>query len=311
MRFHVIMWKTLRDLFSVKRTVPFLIGVMIVPFIASLILSNEDVGGLAKMTIAMQNQTVMGFFIVLSFMWMAGIPLVILTGVTCGDFIAKEDEEGTLLLLVSKPVARTEIVIGKFLAFMVSTVLIQLLVMLLSALVMLSILGIDIYVFNNMLSLIPNLFMYSIFVAFIFGAIATALSAIYKSRSKSMLTIAGIAILMIFGLMVVRGWVGDYYEYYNIYHMDVNYHLGNSYIMFVESAGIRMVPMIQGAMGEFTGTYDMASISEIYDMDIGAMPPQLKPKSYYTPMASMLIWLGIAVAMLLLGIVKFNRKEIS
>ena len=311
MRFHVITLKTLRDLFSVKRNIPFLIAVMIVPFIASAMFANEEMGGLAKMTLGMQNQTVIGMFIVLSFMWMAGIPLVLLSGFTCGDFIAKEDDEGTLLLLVSKPVARTEIVLGKFLAFMISTVILQLIVMLLSSLIMLSVLGIDIFVFNNILSMIPSLFLYSIFVAFIFGAIATAFSSILNSRTKIIITIAGIAILMFFGFMVARGWMGDFYEYYSLYNLDVNYHLGNSYLMFVESTGTRIIPTMQGVMGEFTGTYDVASISEIYDMDIGAMPPELTPKDYYSPVASFLIWLGIAIGMLLLGIIKFNRKEIS
>jgi len=194
---------------------------------------------------------------------------------------------------------------------MISAVLLELIVLLLSALVLSGAMQIDIYIFDNILSLIPSLFLYSVFVSFIFGAIATALSSLFKSRIKTIMTLVGITILIFFGFMIMRGWLGQAYEGFYLNYMDVNYHLGNSYLFFVQSSGLRLVPIYQGIMGQFTGTYDAADISLLYDRDTGAMPPALEPKSYNTPAESMLIWTGIAVALLLLGILKFDRKEIS
>jgi ABC-type transport system involved in multi-copper enzyme maturation permease subunit len=311
MRFQVIMFKTLRDLFSIRRSLLFLVGIVVVSLIAGGMLGGEEGSGIADMTIAMQNQMVLGMFIILSFMWIVGIPLVLLASVTCGDFVSKEDSDGTLLLLVSKPVARSEIIIGKFLAFMVSAALLELIVLLLSILVMSSTMQLDIYIFNNMLSLIPALFMYSIFVSFIFGTIATAFSSIFKSRMKTIMTLVGITILIFFGFMIIRGWLGTAYESYYLNYMDVNYHLGNSFLFFVEASGVKLVPTYQGVMGQFTGTYDAADINKIFDRDIGAMPPTLEPKAYNTPAASLAIWTFLALALLGLGIFKFQRKEIS
>ncbi|MBN2330623.1 MAG: ABC transporter permease subunit [Candidatus Aenigmarchaeota archaeon] len=311
MRFQVIMFKTLKDLFSIRRSLLFIIGVMIVPLVAGGMFSGGDGAALGDMTLAMQNQMVLGLFIILTFMWMAGIPLVLLASVTCGDFISKEDGEGTLLLLVSKPVARSEIIIGKFLAFMVSAILLQMIVLLMSSLLMASTMHLDVYVFNNMLSLIPSLIMYSVFVSFIFGTIATALSSLFKSRIKTIMTLVGITILIFFGFMMIRGWLGSAYEGYYINYMDVNYHLGNSYLFFVESGGLKLIPIYQGIMGQFTGTYDAADINKLFDRDIGALPPALEPKSYNTPAASLAIWTFLALALLGLGIYRFQRKEIS
>ncbi len=311
MRFQVIMFKTLRDLFSIRRSLMFLIGIMIVPLIAGGMMSGDDGGSLSEMTLALQNQMVLGMFIILSFMWIVGIPLVLLASVTCGDFISKEDSDGTLLLLVSKPVARSEIIIGKFLAFMVSAALLELVVLLLSSLLMASTMQLDVYVFNNILSLIPALFMYSIFVSFIFGTIATAFSSIFKSRMKTIMTLVGITILIFFGFMIIRGWLGAAYESYYLSYMDVNYHLGNSFLFFVDASGVKLVPTYQGVMGQFTGTYDAADINKLFDRDIGAMPPTLEPKDYNTPAASLAIWTFLALALLGLGIFKFQRKEIS
>jgi len=311
MRLHTIMLKTLKDLFSVRRTLSFIIALISIPFFGSMIFASG--AGLSSMTLAMQNQMIMGFFIILSFIWIAGVPLVLLAGVTCGDFISKEDQDGTLLLLVSKPVRRYEIILGKFLAFMLSTVLLELTALLLSTLIISTAMGIDMYIFNNMLSLAPYIFLYSVLVAFVFGAVSTALSSLFRSRIKTIMTMVGVTILIFFGFMVVRGWleVGGIYEEYGLNNMDINYHLGNSYLLFTQASGFRMAPIFQGIMGQFTGTYDAADMGKLYDMDIGAMTPSLEPKSYNTPAASLLIWVCIAVVILLLGMMKFERREVS
>jgi len=156
MMFHAIMIKTLKDMFSIRRSILFIIAVMIVPIIGSGIFNENS--QVSLMTLAMQDQMVVGFFIIISFIWIAGIPLVMLAGVTCGDFISKEDADGTLLLLVSKPVRRYEIIIGKFLAFMLSAVLLEAIALLLSALLISGVMESDVYIFSNMLGLIPHLF---------------------------------------------------------------------------------------------------------------------------------------------------------
>ncbi len=309
MRMNAIMIKTLKDMFSFKRTLFFMIGMVIVPLIGAGIFSEN--ASISSMTLAMQDQMVVGFFIVLSFMWMVGIPLVFLAGVTCGGFVSKEGEDGTLLLLVSKPIRRYEIIAGKFLAFILNSVLLVITALLLSALIISSVMAIDAYIFNNILGLIAPLFLYAIFVSVIFGAIATALSSLYNSVTKTQMTIAAITILMFFGLMILRGWLGNIYEGYGINYMDVNYHLGNSFLFFLESSGYRMAPIYQGIMGMFTGTYDAADISKLFDMDIGALPPALVAKDYTTPVQSVLIWAGIAALLMALAVLKFEKKEIS
>jgi ABC-type transport system involved in multi-copper enzyme maturation permease subunit len=311
MRFQVIMLKTMKDLFSIRRTLLFLFAVMLVPFVASGMFGSEGEMGFGEMTLAMQNQMVMGLYVVMAFMWIAGIPIVLLASVTCGDFISKEDQDGTLLLLISKPVHRYEIVIGKFLAFMVSAVLLELTVLLLSSVVIYFVMGVDIYIFNNILTLLPSIFLYSVFVSFIFGTIATAMSSFFKSRIKTIMALVAVTMLMFFGFMIIRGWLGSAYEGYYLNYLDVNYHLGNSYLLFVESSGVRIIPIFQGVIGQFTGTFDAADINKIFDRDVMAMPPELEPKAYTTPAVSVAIWTALALGLLLIGIMKFGRKEIS
>ncbi|UCD04144.1 MAG: ABC transporter permease subunit [Candidatus Woesearchaeota archaeon] len=315
MRFQVIMSKTLKDLFSIKRSILFLITITAIPLIGAMLFMESDFGELtlASMTLAMQNQMVLGFFMIMSFMWIAGIPLVLLAIVTCGDSISKEQQDGTLLVLVSKPVRRYEIVIGKFLAFIISAILLEVIALLISALVIFSVMDIDIFIFNNILGLMPSVFFYSLFVVFIFGAIATGFSSLFKNRIKTIITLAGITILIFFGFMVIRTWTEPLgiYEDYGLNNIDVNYHLGNSYVLFIQSSGTRIMPIYQGILGTFTGTYDATEVENLFDDDIGAMPPSLEEKDYTSPPVSMLIWIILASLALILGILKLERKEIT
>lgn len=313
MRAHVIFLKALRDLSGLKRCLIFLGVLLAVPLIASIAISEADPMGVpfAKMTLGMQLQFSVGLFIVLAFLWTAGIPLVLLAGLTCGSAIAKEDEEGTLLLLVSKPVGRLEIVLGKSLAFAVNAALIELAALLLTPVVIHLVAGTDVFVLETMLSLVPWLFLYSLVVAFAFGALSLALSSLMRNRMRTLVVVVALAILIFFGIGTARGLAGGFYERYGLYSVDLNYHLGNAYLVFVERSGVRVMPIFQGIIGQFTGTYDAAELEKIFDRDIGAMPPALEPKGYLPEEVSLALWLVLGLAFFALAALDFERREIQ
>lgn len=312
MRGQVIFFKTLRDLSGLKRNLLYLLVIVLIPALASYIMGGSAPEGIpfSDMTLAMQTQFAAGIFIVLGFIWIAGIPLVILSALTCGAFIASEDEEGTLLLLVSKPVRRVEILAGKFLAFLLNAALLELAGLLLAPLAMHFALATDVIVLESMLSLVPQMFLYSLFVMFVFGAVSLALSSLTRSRTKTIITVVVLAILIFFGFMTARGMLGAYYEKYSFQYIDVNYHLGNAYLSFIGSSGFRVMPIFQAIVGQFTGTYSVADIAKIFDQDIGAMPPSLEPIAYVPTEVSISLWLILAIALLALAALDFERREV-
>ncbi|MHA1827646.1 MAG: ABC transporter permease, partial [Candidatus Heimdallarchaeaceae archaeon] len=176
MRFHIVMLKTLKDLFSTKRSLVFLIISLIPVFIFANVSQREAVFNFKVMTLPMQIQMMNGIFIIMSFIWIAGIPLVLLAAMTCGSFISKEEQDGTLLLLASKPIRRYEIIIGKFFAFLVSTMILELIAFLLAPLLTFNLLDLDPSALTSMLNMVPSLYLYSLFVTFVFGAISATLS---------------------------------------------------------------------------------------------------------------------------------------
>ncbi len=313
MRLHVIFLKSLHDLSGVKRCLIFLGVLLAVPLIASIAIAESDPMGVpfSKLTLGMQVQFTTGLFIVLAFLWTAGIPLVLLTGLTCGSAIAKDDEEGTLLLLVSKPVGRAEIVLGKSLAFAANAAQIELAALLLTPVAIHLVAGTDILALETMLSLVPWLFLYSLVVLSAFGALSLALSSLMRSRMRTLIVVVALAILIFFGIGTARGLAGGFYERYGLYAVDLNYHLGNAYLVFTERSGVRVMPIFQGIIGQFTGTYDAGDIEKIFDRDIGAMPPALEPKGYLPEEVSLALWLALGIGMLALAILDFERREVS
>jgi ABC-2 type transport system permease protein len=312
MRFHTVAFKTLGDLFSLRRSILFVAAVVLAAVIFSGIVSSEGVFDFESMTMATQVQMVSMIYILMVFIWIAGIPLALLASVTCGDFVSKEEQDGTLLLLASKPVRRHEIVLGKFLAFMINILVLESLVIILTPLMFYWMLPIDPFVLDTMAGLTPSLIGYALFVSLTFGALAAALSCISRSRFKTIISLVGVTVAVFFGFMVFRGWMvaADVYEPWGTW-MDVNYHLGNSYMLFLDSTGYRMTPPLQAVLGGFTGVYDATDPGKLYDRDLMAMHTTLEPKEYATPQASLAWWLGLSLALLALGVLRFQKREIE
>lgn len=310
MRFHTVMFKTLNDLLSLKRSLVYLIIMIIVPVAVAAILGS--VSNLSSMTLGNQTQTVVMFYIIIVFFWVAGIPLVLFTAVTCGDFITKEENEGTLLLLVSKPVRRYEIVLGKFFAFLINILILEAIAIILTPLIMYWLLPMDPAVLDTMAGLIPSLFFYAVFITLTFGALATALSCISKSRFKTIMILVGLTMAVFLGFVIFRGYMtsADIYDPYVVW-ADVNYHMGNSFISFIDSTGYRMAPPLQATLGTFTGTYSATDPSMLYDQDIGAMHPSIPRTDYVSPLLSLFGWFIFTIALLVFGIMRFQRREIK
>ncbi len=262
------------------------------------------------MTLANQTQTVVMFYLILVFVWIAGMPLILSASVTCGDSITKEEQDGTLLLLVSKPVRKPEIVIGKYLAFIINVMILELIAIILTPLIMYWILPIDPEVLDTMAGLIPSMIFYAFFITITFGALAMSLSCISRSRFKTIMPLVALTIGIFLGFMFFRGFMisANVYDPYVVWS-DVNYHMGNSYIYFLEGSDYRMTPLDQASISMITGTFSSGGSS--FDSDIGAMSPSLSSTNYVSQSLSIVGWLIFTFIMLIVGIIRFQKREIK
>lgn len=305
MRSQIILEKTLDDLMSPRRTIILIIlGTGLMVLLVGGLSSSEN------KSLEAQTQTILDYFTMFAFLWVAGFFLAMAVASTAAGFISKEHDEGTLLILISKPVGRFEIVLGKFFALVISSLLLQGITLCLCVVGLWAMLSLDPYVVRSLLGLLPWVFLYSILVVLVFGSIAVALSSLMRSRTKIMLILMVVVMLTFFIGMVPRTAFSDAYVSYYLYYGDLGYHLGNTMVLLLDqSSGWRMMPSNQIMMAVFTGTYPFSPEGS-FDPDIGAWPSSLEMTNYVPPLASLAIWITACAGAMVLSAVAMRRKEI-
>lgn len=323
-RFHVVMERTIRELMSLRRmAVIIIVGLLPAAFLSLLMRGMFKAGDLS---LEMQTHLLLGYFMILYFM-MAMAYLGYFVVATSGqELVAKEEEKGTLLLMVSKPISRFQFLLGKFLALVLTTLLLGLIVLLGSILVLRSMVGLDIDTVGTMLGLVPWIFLLCVITVLFFAAVSMALSALIKSN-----TIRGILMMLIVALILgagsgIRMMYPNVYEGYGFYLFDGGYHLGNSYLFLLDQVkGSRMTPQTQVMLGAVTGTYKadlMTALfmffggselmgSTAFDPEIGGLPPSLEKTAYLNPLISIALCILASGAAFGVANVALNRKEIQ
>ncbi|PIU55759.1 MAG: hypothetical protein COS88_03835 [Chloroflexi bacterium CG07_land_8_20_14_0_80_51_10] len=320
MRFHVIMGKTIGELLSLKRTIT-IVAVGLAAGVGLYFLMWQRLFESGDMSLEMQTSSLIGYFLIISFMFLAGIYLAYIIGLAGLEFVAKEEERGTLLLMVSKPVSRFQFLLGKFLALLLTSLLLELIVLLGSVLLLGKLLELDPDILEALLGLVPWTLLFSVIVGLLFAAISIAASALIKSDTIRSLLLM-VVIMLIFGIgPMLRTVSPNAYESYHLYYVDGSYNLGNAYELLLNQAESgRMTPQIQALSGMFTGGYKTGATeliltmflgsSESFDPDIGAMLPSLEQTEYLNPVVSILLSLAIAAAALGVAKVAMERKEV-
>lgn len=315
----IVMNKTISELMSLRRLSVVLIAGLVPPILFGIIWRESFQSG--TFSLEMQTQTMIGYFMLISFMWIVGIYIAYAIIVSGMDSVSKEEEGGTLLLMVSKPISRFQFIFGKFLGLLVTTLVLDIVILFASIFIFWILLGLDPKTVSALLGLVFWIFLYSIIVATLFDALAIAVSTLLKSQVlKAALSI--ILVMLIFGLgPILRAAWPSTYDNYHLIYIDPGYHLGNVYVSAVEQAESgRMTPQIQAYMGIFTGAYEagieeamlamFTGSSKSFDPDIDAMPPSLERTDYLHPLLSMLLCLIASAATMGIAKVAIERKEV-
>lgn len=302
----IIIKKTFQDVFSFKKTIIILIIIVIFPLIVVLLPTSVDFGLISPNHAA----TIIGFALIFpAFFWTLGLVYTIVIGTSGAPLIAEEVKSGTMLLLVSKPISRIKIFIGKYIA-------VYLYGMLLSFFSIFVIGWIGVFVksgnIDHFISLIPfltALFIYSLFILFLFTSITMAFSSIFKKARSASILIIFISILSYIAFLLIRTLTGPFYVTFQLYHFDLGYHLGNIFILFVETLNA-VPPSIswQLMFANITGVY---SIGTTIDPDQNINLGGLEKTNYYLPEVSLLLWILIAALLLVFGILSLKKREIS
>lgn len=311
MRIQTVLRKALDDFTDLKFLLPFLA----VLFLIGLMFTGGFSSGLpsefSNLPLEIQERELTKMFTQLTFLWYAGIPIMILIAIISANQIAKEEEEGSLRILLSKPVRRLEVILGKFLAIMLFSFTVVLIGLSLGSVLLFHISGASSSALGeSVLSLMPTNMVYALFLSFFISSIGTGISVLTGSRLKTAMTVVTIFVLLFFGFIIIRMGTEamGIYQDYGLYSADINYNLGNSYIFIHDSLGGQFNPPTQSSLSPIMGTFD-ASGADV-DPLVGGMPVSLPEKGYIPPAVSFSVILLISFGVLLATASYFERKDI-
>lgn len=311
MRFHVIARKSLEDFTSVK--------VLLLFFVPFLLITGAMVSGLTDpmpdnldmLPLETQENELLPAFIQFAILWGAGIPLMVLIAILAANTIAKEEESGTLRILLSKPVSRTAVIGGKFAAIFVFSLLVTTAGLLAGGSLLFIMSGAAPQALSGSLFqiLLPTL-LYAVLIAFFTASIGTFLAAFTANRLQTGLLTAGVAVLF-FAFIPIRfvTQVRELYEPYRLYLLDFNYHFGNILIYLYNLMDIPLQSPVQQELSFAIGVF--ADPGGYTPALLGGLPATLEPVDHIAPELSLAVIVVLSLLFLITGILHFNRKDIQ
>ncbi len=302
----ILVKKTFQELASLKKFLVSLI-IMLIPLIVTIAFpSTIEYESISPQHAAAAISIAIVFIL---FFWTLGISFICIIGTSGASLISEEVHSGTMLILVSKPIMRVKIFIGKYIGlFLYGATLSFVAIFSIGWIAVLRYSANIIHFFG----IIPFLFvtyLYSLVLLLIFCSITLALSSIVNRPRNAGLIVIFLVIFSFLGMMILKMFLADSYETYYLYIIDLGYHLGNIYVGFLDFFNaIPPVAEWQTWFAQFTGVYDIASPT---DPDQGINPGGMKRTDYVYPWVSLLVWIGIAVFLLIYGLISLKKREIS
>lgn len=311
MGFRAVVRKTLIDLTGWKRTLILLVVGLLVPVITAFLWRSQlRNAGLAP---PMETFLVLKQFVGISFIWTAGFFLAFAVVTNAAGAISKEANDGTLLTLVSKPISRRQIVLGKFVGIVAHALLMAAAILLVQAVLLWFALPVEAPTYAALLKALPWVLLYSLLVILVFASLSLALSSLIDNQvAVTVLSCGAILFLFLFGPILGTWFSMDQgsYEKNHLYMIDGAYQFGNAFAPAMEQAlGGEMLPVEElGEIKYFAGIFEGGrargtSSSEYY------YPGQLA--NYVAPAVSAVLLLVLAAGCTTMAIVVTERRDVG
>lgn len=265
---------------------------------------------LGSLPLHVQEQELLAAFGQLAFVWAVGIPMMVLTAVLAASSIATEAERGTLQILLSKPIRRWEVLLGKFAAIFLFSLLAMLAGLSFAATVVYAFSGAAAAAIGgSILHLAAGNVAYALFVAVVVASVGTFVAVVTGSRLRTALATLVVPVLFFAFIFIRIIPTSGMYEDYYLYLLDVSYHFGNAFVFVHEATGTEFSPAAQSVIATTTGVYDTTGTG--VDPLVGGMVSTVPLTGYVPPIASVVVLLGGSLALLGVGIYHFQRTDVD
>jgi ABC-2 type transport system permease protein len=300
MGFRSVFEKTLTDLTGWKS------ALWMIPLMTLFMVGNVWMACTERQaSLQMQTYFTTSQLLLVAYFILSGFFIAMLVSATAAGFVAKEESDGTLLILASKPIRRRDILLGKLVALLIRTILLEAVLLVLVALISHSILHLEETALFSFMRAVTWLLVYSVLTICLFGAIATALSTLTRNLVVIMVIMAILVMVCFLVGPLIRYMVpadGGFYIDWRLYYVDPSYHLQNAFVPFWEQAsGGEIIP-------QFSNWFGFKWI--LADSGDGLEYDPVRLSGYVHPVASIAVVIAIAAVALLVSLRAVERKEI-
>lgn len=300
----VVFNKTLRNMYK-----PLIIGLyfaVVIFFTIIFIITGREKNNL---NIIEQIESIKVTYTIFNFLYLSGIGLIILMMIFGLDIFATEEYEGTMRILVAKPVSRRSIIMGKILGVLAGSFIYYISSLIISLSIYSLFLRLDKDVLVGVLKLVPSFIIYALFIIFFITSITSILSALFKKKTPG-IVIFVILVLGIYGVLpITRNIIAErgLYEDLKLQYIDVNSHFGNLYMSLIEQGkedNELYSQMIIMFTGRYKDNYRDPDFSDNYDYNIE------KNNLINVPITA-LIYIFISIILLYISYNIMSKKDIT
>jgi ABC-type transport system involved in multi-copper enzyme maturation permease subunit len=237
------------------------------------------------------------------FIWTFGAAFAALIAVSGAPLISQKLESGAMLILISKPIKRESVFLGKLLGLVLYNIVISIISLFLVGWVNVLRYTGNLTHFLLLGNFMIAVFCYSLIINLIFSTITISLSGIFNnSRIVSVLTI--LFIVYCFAVFtMIRFFFLSTQQTLHFYLFDPSYHLGNFFLAFIDIFG--MATNI-GRWMIFFSTF-----TELVDHVITPYDFSYFRTNFMSSHLSFFLCVIFTIAIFIIGILIFKKKEIT
>ncbi len=311
----MIFKKTFVEMFGALRVFAYVLLSVIFTFIFTTVVSENLVAPLSDLSISFQVSTIVSYFAFNAFFWNAGILLFLFCGLSASTFISGEENSGTLIFLMTKPIKRSTIFFGKFLGYFVNMAILQLFSLLLALTITCTLSNVSFEVFLQSLLYLVPIYLYALMMIAVVGLIMGFMSIVNKKVVVNVVIMMLAIIVIYFVGILLRLALPGYYETWYLYLVDLGYNLSTIFLLFLKPFGFQPTPFFQQNFGLFFGTYvnqftDISAFLGANDVE-NNLTFLLAETNYIHPLISLTVMIVITVVLLIIGISVLERKDVG
>ncbi len=299
MGFRCVFEKTLIDLTAWKS------ALLIVPLVTIFMVGGVSMAcSEGQSSLQMRTYFTTSQLLLVAYFALSGFLTSMLISCSAAGFVAKEENDGTLLILTSKPIRRRDVLFGKLAALLARTALLEAILLILLAVGTCLVLDLDETAMVSFLRAVLWLLCYSFLTMCLFATVTTALSTL----TRNLVAIMAVMSIMVMACFIVGPLIrsvmptdGGFYMRYDLYYVDPSYHLQNAFVPFwAQASGGEIIPQFSGWFG----------FRYIVTQPDGLYLDPVRTCGYFHPLASFAVLLSISALALLVACVAFERKDV-